>query len=73
MGNLFSSDLLLLAPSFFLIFSLVFIIVYAVFSSYSKGMVGDVIMKVCFSLFLFCFLLLNQVSLEWQSFNFYFS
>ncbi len=75
-GNLFSLDLLLLVPSFFLIFSLVLIIVYAIFSShffYSKKLIEDVILKVSFSLFLFIFLLLNQVSLEWKSFNFYFS
>lgn len=66
-GNLFSLDLLLLVPSFFLIFSLVLIIVYAIFSShffYSKKLIEDVILKVSFSLFLFIFLLLNQVSLE---------
>lgn len=66
-GNLFSSDLLLLSPSFFLIFSLILIILYAVFLSYfsfSRVLIEDIILKASFSLLLFVLLLLNQVSLE---------
>lgn len=65
--NLFSSDLLLLSPSFFLIFSLILIILYAVFLSYfsfSRVLIEDIILKASFSLLLFVLLLLNQVSLE---------
>lgn len=75
-GNLFSSDLLLLAPSLFLISTLLVIVVYSVFVSksfFSKFLVEDVVLKVVFSLFCFILLLLNQVSLDWKAFNFYFS
>lgn len=75
-GNLFSSDLLLLIPAFFLIISILIIIVYSVFvskSSFSVFLVEDVILKVSFSLFLFVLTLFNQVSLNWKAFNFYFS
>jgi hypothetical protein len=64
-GNLFSSDLLLLTPSFFLIITILLIIVYSVFTSkylFSRFLVEDVLLKVSFSLFLFLLLLFNQVS-----------
>lgn len=76
LDSLFSSDLLLLVPSFFLIFSLLLIIVYSVFrskDSFSNFLVEDVVLKVSFSLFLFIPLLLNQISVNWKAFNFYFS
>lgn len=75
-NNIFSIDLLLLIPSFFLISSILLIIVYSVFSfnnNFSKFLVEDLILKVSFSCLLFSFLLLNQVSFNWKAFNFYFS
>lgn len=75
-GNLFSSDLLLLLPSLFLIVTLLIIVVYSVFvskNSFSRFLVEDVVLKVAFSLSLFILLLLNQISLDWKAFNFYFS
>lgn len=64
-GNLFSADLLLLIPSFFLIITILLIIVYSVFTSkylFSRFLVEDVLLKVSFSLFLFLLLLFNQIS-----------
>ena len=75
MNNIFSSDLLLLAPSFFLIVTLLLIVVYSVFkfnTSFSSVLVEDVLLKIGFSMSLFIFVLFNQVSVEWKSFNFYF-
>jgi hypothetical protein len=66
-GNLFSSDLLLLLPSLFLIVTLLIIVVYSVFvskNSFSRFLVEDVVLKVAFSLSLFILLLLNQISLD---------
>jgi FlaA1/EpsC-like NDP-sugar epimerase len=75
-GNVFSSDLLVLLPSFFLIFTLLILTLYPVFSNYSsfsKFLIEDVLFKISFSLLLFIVLLLNQISFEWKAFNFYFS
>ncbi len=75
-GNLFSSDLILLSPGLFLIFTLLIIVLYSVFVSkslFSQFLVEDIILKVAFCISLFVFLLLNQISLDWKSFNFYFS
>lgn len=75
-GNVFSSDLIVLLPSFFLIFTLLILILYPVFfnySSFSRFLIEDVLFKVSFSLLLFAVLLLNQISFEWKAFNFYFS
>lgn len=75
-NNLFSSDLILVLPGIFLIFTLLIIVVYAVFASnvsFSQFLVENTILKVSFCFFLFIFLLFNQVSYEWKAFNFYFS
>lgn len=75
-GNLFSSDLILLSPGLFLIFTLLIIVLYSVFVSkslFSQFLVEDITLKVAFCISLFVFLLLNQISLDWKSFNFYFS
>lgn len=65
LNNLFSSDLLLLIPSFFLLVTILSIVVYSVFlsnRSFSLFLVEDVVLKVSFSLLLFIPLLYNQVS-----------
>ncbi len=76
LGNLFSSDLILVLPGIFLISTLLIIVVYAVFASnvsFSQLLVENTILKVSFCFFLFVFLLFNQISYEWKAFNFYFS
>jgi len=66
-GNLFSSDLILLSPGLFLIFTLLIIVLYSVFVSkslFSQFLVEDITLKVAFCISLFVFLLLNQISLD---------
>lgn len=66
-GNLFSSDLVLLSPGLFLIFTLLIVVTYSVFISkslFSRFLVEDVTLKVAFCILLFVILLLNQVSLD---------
>lgn len=74
--NLFTLDILFLMPGFFFLLILLILVLYSVLVSsisFSRFLVEDIILKVSFSLFLGCLLLLNQVSVQWKSFNFYFS
>lgn len=76
LNNIFSLDLLFLIPAFFLILSILFVIVYSVFlanKGFSIFLVEDVILQISFSLSFFVFLITNQISLNWKAFNFYFS